>query len=435
MNLKIIERQNIELSFYILLVMYKNLEINNSKTIKVNKIKKTIKEYINELQEIVDNRFDVDKKIIFDYYDDTNKINKLNGLYTIKNGRIILNNEIDEKRLEEELIKYFDSDEIYNSAIAAIDMNEKLKQRLGFTRIKEKFLIYKEIEDNIESLYNDNKYSYELDKLLEERNKFYQHILSKKDDYISICQEEGTSIDDNNPYNNNYPYNKKYEDIFNEEDELDYNEDEYDEDEIEFMYSVDETLHDPYMYAIFTDYPLSSSRIEEDLNNLILLNNDDKNVISTKRNVIEKYFFMRYIKELEELSYTFNINDYEKTKNRIIYLLDDYKTKLLDKDNFNKEYERLEYIIVSKNKELYFNDDIIDIDNIEWWKDLVIASIEELFNEDKESLKLKKLALIKTYYSITNDLAIVNELKKYSSKKDFLKYASHIMSKGYQKRK
>lgn len=431
MSIKLIENINIKLSFYIILVLYKNLLINNDRKIKKDKILKTIDRYIDELQYVYNNRFDLDEAIFINYIDNTHELSKYNNLFNINNKFIELNDNINIDDLEEELNSYFESYDTYNTVLSIIDMDVDLKKELGFTKIKELFSRYKSTEDKIEKYYINGISNNKLKELLKQREFFYRKIISNDEDYLWICEEEGTSIDDKDPYEDNYPFDSKYDEIYNDDNELEYDDEVYTEEEIENMFMVDEILHDPYMYAIFSNYPLSSSRIEEDINNIII-HNEEENNTSTPRSIVDKYFFMTYINELDELVKIYNKDELNITKNRLLYLLDDYKTNLLDKNEYNKEYNRIKILLSRQN---IYDNDIIDRNNIEWWKDLVMASIDELFNNDDEILKLKKFALIKTYYSITKDMDIIMKLKGYSNNINYIKYKSLLNSKIYEKKK
>ena len=469
MKIKRIKNYNLDLSYYILLVMYENLVINNSRKIKINKIKDTFYDYIEELENIFDMKNDISEKIIINDNDDFDTlIDKYKGIFDIVENDIILDESISEKDLES-LLQQNIKDKTINieTLSSTIIMNNKIKRKLDFTKIKRMFLNYLEIEKKIEKCYSlikegniDKKE--ELIMLLEKRNTFYYNIISKGNEYLYASQIEATSIEEEDPYNNNYPFDEKYVEIY-ENDEF-----EKMTEELEFMYSIDEILHDPYMYAIFSDVPLALSRIDEDSNNLLLkydlllpLRNleerfdnlytndirentyETNSYIYTTRKENEKYFFMVYIKKLEELKEYFNNTmEYENTKYRLIYLLDDYKTFLLDDNNFEKELLRLEIAIEDdKDKDKIFfkiNQNEIrlrDLDEFDWWKNLAIASIEELFNNQDKNIKVKKLALINTYYSLTNDRDIIDELMKYNNQNNFFKYYSIIRNNGYQKTK
>ena len=464
MNIKKIVNCDIDIQFYILLVMYKNLIINNSNTINTDKIEKSINAFIDELEELFDNRYDIEEKMIVNIIGNIDDISNVSDFLTKDNENIYLNKNVSKEAIEELLKKEFDDITIYNSIMSVIDNSKKIKRILGLTKIRNLFNKIKKLEDKIQNHYNYN--NEELLSLLNERNTIYFKILSQGPEFLDICQTEGTSIDNSNPYEEKYPYNIKYDEIYDENDELVYDEDKYSEEEIEFMYSVDESLHDPYMYAIFSNCNLSSSRIEEDLNNLLIKyyiylpkkNNNEKwncllsddirenankigGFIYTQRIENTKYFFMTYIKKLDELKNVFNYNELNTTKNRLIYLLDDNITNLSNKEKFELEYNRLEYEIANydENNSVFLKiddkEELYDIKDFDWWKDISIASIEELFNDDDEILKVKKLALVLTYYTITNDQDIITELKEYSNKNNFMKYASLFYSNLYQKKK
>ena len=335
----------------------------------------------------------------------------------------------------------------YNTvAKEAIMYNSKIKDAMGLNKVKYLYKSKLFFEALLFSYYakfatGDGKNDYKtlIRTFLDNRNTFYMKLLANKKDTVADFDSENELYEQDELYPN-YPLSKDidYDEIFKDSD-----------------ISVNDILISPYMVTIFDENskPLKA-RINRDCATLAgkyfedeTFENDTEykrfiypkiaaerlmcNKINfTPRVWEEKLFYLEYIKHLDELIDKYGENtDLLLTKYKLIYLLDDASTPLLDNNNLEKEYDRL--------CQRYYNGDEskTKIENLipypldyYWYQVFALACIIDLFENElfDQELIYKKLAMIKTYYALTNDEEVIKVFNDYRNHPNYIEYYSFI---------
>ena len=97
-----------------------------------------------------------------------------------------------------------------------------------------------------------------------------------------------------------------------------------------------------------------------------------------------------------------NNEDLNNSKNRLLYLLDNYGDNLFIKENFNNSYKNISM------EDINYNDDLYDFYTL---SRLFLVDILEGWIDDE--LTIKKLLFISTYYNLTKDIRIEKIIEKY----------------------
>lgn len=430
----------IDFAYTSLLSFYNNLKYNNSRSLSINSLDSFIKVFpkklYSHLQAVIPNFNDYKEdsireenrnKLIKVYYDHDVLINNYGELFDFTNEQITLKDNISLEVLEE-LIDNLNPD-IYTDAIFVSSYDSECKETLGINLIKNRILEYVQNEIRLELLYDeyikgDIVVIEEINRLKRVRNDFLGEIISKGIDFIDFYSNESSSLIDERiqiPIDY-YPVDTKYE-LYEVEDNF-----------------IDEIISDPYMYAIFYDFSLAYFRISHNLDYLISYSielDEDKDLDKSLKELIKKNnikkggftysvipdwelaFYMSYIKKLNEIQNEFGINEkLQKSIARLMYILDDSALNLLDEKSFNKQYSKIK----------------IDECDFSWWETLIMVSIMDIFEREQDETEImKKIALISTYYSLTNEEEILVLLGNYTKNPNYKKYMSFIRGKTLQK--
>ena len=428
MALRIVKNFDIDANYAVLSALYSNLCFNNEKELELSRLNEFFDPFMKKIQERLDeNPFEKEKKIVNLTKSLDDALKEENEYYYLKDGKVILKDNVTIDSLEEALKKF----EFHNSFESIIRYDKNLKDILNLHRIKEMLTNYYEIERKIYGYYTlyqqgDVNYLSKIKDLLNQRNSFYYNLLVGNNDLIDDCYSEIGGLCPEDPYENCYPVDKKFLD-----EEPDFNE----------YAQVDEVLQDAYMYAIFSNSLLGFDRMSEDITNLMWNNhfvllpqsveeeqsdyiandmreraiNNNGKFVYTVRRAHEKFFYMTVIKMIDEIQAENGQNEsLQNVKARLLYLIDDIGTNLLEGDNFEKDYNKVKL-------------DLEEDEDFEWWKRFSKETLKEIFEKDTdEDLILKKIAVIKAYYELTKDEEITNILNNYKDNK----YKSLIKGKG-----
>ena len=439
---KKIKNYNIDYGYTTFLALFLNLRYNEGKEISI----KTLKKYPEALIDLLNQNLQsiyitmINEEDNFENFLDLNK-----EIIKVNNDKLSLNKNISLNDLLKILNTY--NYPFTDLAIDIIKNTNSIKETLGLTGIESIILKVKTVENVLEQYYNlnalgakfDNEDKRKIKILMEQRNSFYGNLLGSSSTTLIDFEDEANQLLEN-PYTNNYPidFENDYDTLFENE-----------------IYTTDDVLANPYIIACFTDYPLSMFRISEDISNLSFkycclgnYSNEKeykKNIISdiisnalvngkyiyTVRSKIEQLFMLSLIKNIDDINIK---NDDEDTYNllklskyRLLYLLDDTYLDLIDNNNLNTYYNLL---LDEYNKTGFLNNDLFEEEStqlLEQFGLLAKIFIYDIFEGlYDEALNKKKLAFIKTYYSLTNDKEILSILNKYCDENNFWEYSSYI---------
>ena len=449
--MKNIKHYNINYGYTTFLALLLNLRFNNSRKMEISALKEYPKDFIEKLN-AEDDSYYVTMLNEADDFDNFLELNK--DLFTIDEKYIKLDSSIS----LDDLYKVLDTYDypFTGAAIYLIRFDYELKKILKLNKISNMLYEYLEFEVLIAELYlkymnssNKEEIHSQILELLEKRNEFYKHIILCPKEYVEDCFASASTFDKKNPlqyywpldYSNKY-YDKRFEDSFN---------------------LVEEVLDDAYMFTLFIDVSNPTKfRVYDDLkgldfkyvyetdsfdeeqyrseinHKLIKYGVEGNRIIYTPRSRTNKLFYLQYIKCLDELQNKYGENEeLNIAKYKLLYLLDNPALNLLDEENRNKEYEKLSSRYLY---ELQFEDQpipsyILEDDEIYkdpfdfgWYQVLIKSCIVDIFESDlyDEALTYKKLALIKTYYTLTEDPEIIKLLNQYSYHPNFWEYSAFI---------
>lgn len=120
--------------------------------------------------------------------------------------------------------------------------------------------------------------------------------------------------------------------------------------------------------------------------------------LSTKETV----FALQYLLEISKFQEKYGFNDsLEKISNRIKYIMDNEDLCLTD------DKTELEFLL----NQYLENDDF----DYYWYKDESYYFVYELFNIYPDEYFLKKLLFVKSYYALTNDPELLEEISMYKN--------------------
>lgn len=435
---------NLKYGYTTFLAFLMNLRFNNSRKMKLS----VIEEYPKVLVEELNKRFK-DSEYHFTFINDLESLDKFlddcYDIFEVRGDTIYLRDDttsIDELDRILALLNEPYSDICKD----LITYNDRLKECM---ELKLKKSVYKSklfFEGLMYSYYikfamGSGKKDFKtlIRNYLEYRNNFYKNlVLSDRTSLIDFDSEN--NIFENEELYPNYPLDKKinYYKIFKDADN-----------------TVNNILMDPYMLTIFDENSKPAKyRIYKDCTTLLGKYHEEeefKNEIEYKQRVFpmiayeklmcnklnftprvweEKLFYLDFINNLDKLQEKYGKNeDLELTKYKLIYLLDDVNCNLMDDNNREKEYNRVYDRYFNNDESKTRTEDIINYSlDFYWYQVLALAFVIDLFENDlyDEGLIYKKLAFIKTYYSLTNDEEII---KLFNDRKDdprYFEYASFI---------
>lgn len=362
--------------------------------------------------------------ITFKQIDEVDALNQFlkeyQGIVYIKNDYLYLNNKV----------KIDDINEIISSLKVDyyLDYNLKTFKYLGITEpIKIIYGLYA-FEKNLEKLYIapiDNK-SIEL-KLMQIEQVF-QSFKSRNEEYIDGLYDIQKNILDqgNDPYI-----------IFPISRTLYENSAYYDE-----KWNIEEKFYDPVQVAIFSDialYPYKTQFRMEKLYDSIEKQKDDNEEVLFDDTIDSEYGDDDYQDVVDTILKEPNINDdlesfgkcedlsTKETVFALQYLLEisRFQEKYGFNDSLEKISNRIKYII--DNEDLCLTDDKTELEfllnqylenddfDYYWYIDESYYFVYELFNIYPDEYFLKKLLFVKSYYALTNDQELLEEISMYNN--------------------
>lgn len=449
--MKNIEHYNINYGYTTFLALLLNLRFNNSRKMEISALKEYPKDFIEKLNTEDDSYY----VTMLNEADDFDKFLELNkDLFTIDEKYLKLDSSISLDDLYRVLDTY--DYPFTSSAIYLIRFDYELKKQLKLNKISNMLHKYLKFETYIAELYMyymnnlDNEEIHNtIRDLLEKRNVFYQKVLASPKEYVEDCFASASTFDKRNPLQYYWPmaqqpeyYNDKFKDSFN---------------------LVEEVLEDIYMFTLFIDVSNPTKyRVHEDLKcldfkyvfetdvfdeeqyrsdinqKLMRYGVENGKINYTPRSRTNKLFYLQYIRCLDELQSKYGDNEeLNIAKYKLLYLLDNPSLDLLDENNRDEEYEKLysryQYELQFEDQPVlkYFSEDdeiFKDPFDFGWYQVLIKACIIDIFESDlyDEALTYKKLAMIKTYYALTKDPAIIKLINQYSYHPNFWEYSSYI---------
>lgn len=157
-----------------------------------------------------------------------------------------------------------------------------------------------------------------------------------------------------------------------------------------------------YMYKDEMDYIENDEYLDE-LNNEDMLEEGEYDSTEYDRKVINLWFYMNYINQIEEYQKMTNSNELEPIKNRLLYALSSIDSYLLDNKHYKKIYDKYSKINFSK-------DDYIEIPV------MTKILLNDLLRGNVDDLILKKVIFISNYYNLTRDKSILHIFNKAKKK-------------------
>jgi hypothetical protein len=444
------ETYNINYGYTTFLAFLINLRFNNSRKIDIETLKNFPKLFLRKLKN-QNNQYNI--TMIIDIDDFNEFLEDSKDIFDRDERYIYLKDDVSLEDLYDELLEF--DVPFTGSAIYILRFDGELKETLKLNGIRKIFDRHQKFEEELKKYYLSFAYGTEcsdyldrINNMLVKRNDFYHKLISRSKEFVNDCHAEASTFDKVNPFAYFYPLDKEID--FDELFPDDYN-------------IVDEVLNDIYMFTIFISVSDPTYyRMYEDINGIDLkytstikttdaeeyrkeLNKRLMKIASEKgklcytiRTRSQMLFYLKYIKCIEELIGKYGPNtDLELVKYKLIYLLDDNSLNLMYEENREKEYNLLYSKYLSEKdisvddafKMFEDNEDIIlDPFEFDWFTVLIKALIVDIFEGEiyDETLKYKKLAMIKTYYSITSDEQIIKLLNQYSDHNNFWEYFSYI---------
>lgn len=204
---------------------------------------------------------------------------------------------------------------------------------------------------------------------------------------------------------------------FNEEIWNQYLISQYGTDEVNYEeQNIENNLYEGYQYAIFGSSSLIYTKLE------YMLDEIDSEKSGEKDNT-ELIFYLKYLALLIKYINKYGDNNIlNKTKNRLLYLLDNPDRCLYQKTNLDKVLDD------TLNYELKL-------------EDLALLKVEiyffanEIFIEKENNYTVRKMLLVATFYALTYDLEIKNIIEKYNDHPLYDYYAKIILGENYQYRR
>lgn len=324
---------------------------------------------IDDINKIIDNLkvdypLDYDLKT-FKYLNITEPIKIIYGLYAF------------EKNLEE----------LYSAPIDNKSIGLKLMQiEQIFQLVKGKNEEYidglYDIQKNILDQGNDPYILFPINRTLYENSAYYDEQWNIEEKFYDPVQVAVFSDIDLYPYKIQFRLEKIYDSIEQEKD---------DNEEILFDDTIDSEYLEDYQDEV--DTILKEVNINNNLESFGKCEN-----LSTKETV----FAIQYLIEISRFQEKYGFNDsLEKISNRIKYIIDNEDLCLTDDET------ELEFLL----NEYLENDDF----DYYWYIDESYYFVYELFNIYPDEYFLKKLLFVKSYYDLTHDQELLEEISIYEN--------------------
>ena len=179
---------------------------------------------------------------------------------------------------------------------------------------------------------------------------------------------------------------------------------------------------DNKQYAIFSNKPLSCYKLAEQLFenlNVKKVEEDEttKSLVKDlkKLNNMDRLYYGRYLKYLDEyIRQNGSTPDLLQTKARLSYYMDgDTEASILDHYEEDKGFEGVK----------------VPAEQIQLFADEAEFFILELFSVPEDPFRLRKLIMMKTYYSITRDKEFLDIFEVYSDEPRYDNYKQFIFGK------
>ena len=195
--------------------------------------------------------------------------------------------------------------------------------------------------------------------------------------------------------------------------------------------NIEEILSMPLQYAIYDNKSLVNTKINDDIvaisNNIVFKSEEKVQTfdeipypIYVPRPNFILYFYLKYIKKIDEYIKKYDNKELLYTKSRLLYMLDSYPLQLIDSKRLDL------YIDILENKNDLNNINIQE--DYQIYKTLIYYFIKEVFTAEKDSnRKLKKLLFISTYYDITEDEKVLDSLSEYKEYPEYQEYKKIII--------
>ena len=355
-----------------------------------------------------------------------------------KNGFIILNDDVTVHNLDEKI----------NNIIVSrhIDYDTRIFKYLKITQPIELIYKYYNFEKKIENLYMNNsynKYNKKIEELFKNRKKILEQINSLGEDYIAMITtlqdqiyegleedyvvypiditkyEQSDHFDENTDIvklldipsqNAIFTYSLLYRAKvkYDLDSVLDYNDEASINDTSDYEFDPNEEYYEDNIDDLEDDDILEFDSYEEYDSNLTPTRMEEAfpnglgGVCNFSRK--ETIFSLKYITILETMKERYN--DSSKEINRLItrlkYLNDNINIKL-----YEKNIDEIEYILNEHRK--------LDDGDYMMFADEAMYFINEIFTSNYDRFFIQKVLFIKTYYSLTNDMEIINYINEFKS--------------------
>lgn len=433
------EKYIIRYDFIILLTLLICKRFNGKGKISINNIERFIPIFL-ERANYASNEYH------FAMLNDMDSLSKLNKKYDdilqVKDGYIILNDNVSKDELYY-LLETFNYP-FLSSIIDFVRNDVELKTLIDATKISDTLMKVEEIENKLAEYYLSfayddicddefkNKRKKNIRLLLQKRDEFYSILMHKDTDYLEDALSDATQMLPSNYLINYYPIDRTIEPDKLFPDSFNY---------------LDEVLNSSYMFAIFNqiDSGIEDYRLYDDINELLIKygNYDssiteeenqrynmeefrkdsfkNKGFVYTPRDNTTLLFYLDLIKKLNEVDRLFGFSDVHGLKSiklKLLYLLDNSSYKLLTEEGFENTYNNA-YNGYINSENIYYD--------LEWFRILVKSLIVDIFDGLYDyNDRLVKLAIIKSYYSLTKDSEVLKLLDDYSDREDYWIFRNFI---------
>lgn len=411
-------------------------------SISINTLKEYRNELIAELKKVLERENDkklINIKSIDEEEELINLLSNYSNIFKIESNDLNIESKIKLKELDNIIQTFRQSN--YNDFVFRLSFKDRFKEILDLDTIKNNVKKQIKSEEELEKNYlfygNGNiEYQSKIEELLTKRNIFYANILNNGVNSLEDYIAESLTIDESDVYQNSYPFDLKLY-----EKKLDSNDLEFE------IFDLEDKLYDSFFYAIFDDLSLGKSRFLDDINNLefyyTTMNYSknqtefsklvNKHILTNARNLgsfvytyipdSEMLFYMTYIKKLDHLIENGEQNsEFLKIKNKLLFLLDNIGLKLFVKEKFEEHYNNR----INLLNDCSFEDRTCEFN---WYQTIAKYFIVDIFEGiNNDSLLLKKITFISTYYELTCDEKIINLFNKYLDSPNYFKYYQLIFN-------
>lgn len=457
---------------YINLLAFLNvMKYENNRSIKVkdlNNYRVALLDKVLEEYKDPDMTFMADEdqwkgEVTFSYVDEKkalrNFLHTYNHILYLDGDTIYLNDDVDYKILNHELIKLKREEEIGHRFGAASSRKDLLKV-LGIKKIETFLKGFLKVEEETEVCYMDLFSS----KIKDSERIMKKNLLMRALLLNNLKNSESQYVDAFRLVAADLYYDKdSYEyDIYPLSMDLWVNSEFYNSDKDELFNNIDDRLYEIYQYAIFGDDSLSLQKLWDMIDNLyffempvevenLLFNDSDDDSdeydeeedygdeeystydaetedIDMEEGDKEGYFicdsalednifYLNYVDKLNKYMVEYG-EDKEllRVKKRLLYVLDNPTIALYKEENFENELLKIQAEEI-KNDSFDFIEDEIRF----------MASEVFLVPEDKNTVK--KLLFVSTYYDLTGDESVKEIMGRYSNHEKFNLYSKITFGK------